>query len=197
MVGADQVVSFATGQQESDRISQGVDEGMDLGAQSAAGSPDCLVLAGFFCAGAALMGTRDGIVNRRVLVVGLAGEVFEYTPPNPGFGSPAMAPVGVLPVTEALRQIAPRDAGAIAVENGFDKQAVVVRRHANGTRPPGQQILDPVPLVIAKSVASHRPAPKVAPYESKNFARRNLEASVRSRTPNSVRSRYATSLKPE
>jgi hypothetical protein len=52
-------------------------------------------------------------------------------------------------------------------------------------------------LVIAKSVASHRPAPKVAPYESKNFARRNLEASVRSRTPNSVRSRYATSLKPE
>ena len=50
MVGADQVVCLAPGQEEADRVAKRIDEGMDLGAQSAARAPDRLVLAGFFLA---------------------------------------------------------------------------------------------------------------------------------------------------
>ena len=50
LVGPDQVVCLAAGQEEADRVAQRVDQGVDLGAQSAARSPDRLVLAGFFSA---------------------------------------------------------------------------------------------------------------------------------------------------
>jgi len=48
MIGADQVMRFAAAQMEAERIAQRVDQGVDLGAQAATGSPDRLVLAGFF-----------------------------------------------------------------------------------------------------------------------------------------------------
>jgi hypothetical protein len=50
MVGADQIVRLAAGQMKSDRVSQGIDNGMDLGAQPASGSSDRLLRAGFFWA---------------------------------------------------------------------------------------------------------------------------------------------------
>ena len=46
-----------------------------------------------------------------------------------------------------MKQIAPGDAGAIAIGHGLDEQAVVRGGHTNGTRPARQQVLDPVPLV--------------------------------------------------
>jgi hypothetical protein len=53
------------------------------------------------------------------------------TLPDAGFGPAGKAAVHVLPVAEALRQVAPGDASAIAVEDGFDEQAVVRSGHAN------------------------------------------------------------------
>ena len=50
MIGANEVVSLSTGQEKADWIAESIDQRMDLGAQSAAGSPDRLVLAGFFWA---------------------------------------------------------------------------------------------------------------------------------------------------
>ena len=50
MIGTDQIMRLTAGQEEADRIAKGVDQGMDLGAQSAARAADRLVLAGFFCA---------------------------------------------------------------------------------------------------------------------------------------------------
>ena len=50
MVCSDQVVCLAAGQEEANRVAQRVDQGMDLGAQSAARVPDRLVLTSFFCA---------------------------------------------------------------------------------------------------------------------------------------------------
>ena len=44
------VVRFTAGQEEAERIAERVDQCMDLGAQSAARTPDRLVLAGFFWA---------------------------------------------------------------------------------------------------------------------------------------------------
>jgi hypothetical protein len=48
LVCSHQVVRFTAGQEKAERIAERVDQCMDLGAQSAARAPDCLVLAGFF-----------------------------------------------------------------------------------------------------------------------------------------------------
>ena len=45
-----QVVCLAASQEEVDRVAQRIDQGVDLGAQSAARAPDRLILADFFCA---------------------------------------------------------------------------------------------------------------------------------------------------
>jgi hypothetical protein len=50
MIGTDQVVRFAAGQEEAGWIAERIDRGMDFGAQSAARAPDRVVLTGFFWA---------------------------------------------------------------------------------------------------------------------------------------------------
>ena len=49
-LGALQVMGLARCQEEADWIAQGIDQGMDLGAQSAFAAPDRLVFAVFFWA---------------------------------------------------------------------------------------------------------------------------------------------------
>jgi hypothetical protein len=43
-------MGLSAGQEEADGVAERIGQGVDLGAQSAARSPDCLVLAGFFWA---------------------------------------------------------------------------------------------------------------------------------------------------
>jgi hypothetical protein len=50
VVSAFQIMGLAAGQEETHRISKRIDQGVDLGAQSATRSPDRLVLAVFFLA---------------------------------------------------------------------------------------------------------------------------------------------------
>jgi hypothetical protein len=50
VVCSHEVVRFAAGQEEAERVAERVDQCMDLGTQSAARAPDRLVLAGFFFA---------------------------------------------------------------------------------------------------------------------------------------------------
>ena len=50
MVGPDQVVCLAAGQEEAERIAERIDQCVDLGAQPTARAPDRLVLARFFLA---------------------------------------------------------------------------------------------------------------------------------------------------
>jgi len=50
LIGADEIVLLTSGQEDADWIAQGVDEGMDLGAQSASRAPDRLVFPIFFWA---------------------------------------------------------------------------------------------------------------------------------------------------
>jgi hypothetical protein len=45
VAGTDQIVSLTAGQVEADRVTEGIDQCVDLGAQSAARAPDRLVLA--------------------------------------------------------------------------------------------------------------------------------------------------------
>src|SRR5207248_605932 len=114
----------------------------------------------FLGAGAVLMSAHDGAVDDRVFVVGIGREMLEDALPDSGFGPAAKAPMHVLPVAEAFRQVAPGNAGAVAIQNRLDEQAVVRRGHADMALPSRQQLLDPLPLVIAQSVAAHRSAPK-------------------------------------
>jgi len=50
VIGADQVVGFAAGQENVGRVAERIDAGVDLGAQSAARTPDGLIRVAFFWA---------------------------------------------------------------------------------------------------------------------------------------------------
>src|SRR3954453_22046687 len=175
VIGADEIMRLAARQMKADRVAKRIDEGMDLGAQAAARAADRLVFARIFSgAGAVLMGTYDGAVDHRIFGVSVPGQALKDPLPDAGSGPAAEAAMDVLAVTKARRQIAPGDAGAIAVEDGIDKQAVVRGSHANRTRPAGQQIPDPLPLVVTKGIAVHRSASsKLTSDESKNWRRWN------------------------
>src|SRR4051812_35856003 len=169
---------LATAQMKADRVAEGIDEGVDLGAQAAARAADGLVFARRFSgAGAVLMGAHDGAVDHRIFVVSVPGQALENPLPDAGFRPVGKAAVRVVLIAKALQLVPPGDAGAIAVEHGIDKQAVVRGGHANRTKPARQQILDPVPLVVTKGIAAHRSAsPKLTAHESKKGRRWNRGA---------------------
>jgi hypothetical protein len=73
-------------------------------------------------------------------------------------------------VAEALGQIPPRDAGAKPEENGFDEQTIVRRGAADMAFPARQNIFDPIPLVVAQCITSHRSALLGRPLKSQTFA---------------------------
>jgi hypothetical protein len=56
-----------------------------------------------------------------------------------------------------LRQVTPRDARAIPIDHRIDEQAVVGSRTADMALPARQEVLDPLPLIIAQSIAVHVP----------------------------------------
>jgi hypothetical protein len=103
-------------------------------------------------AGAVLVGPDDGAVDHRVFVVGIGGQMLEDLLPDPALGPAAEPAMGVLPIAESLRQIAPRDAGAVAIENRFDESTIVLGSGADMTDPARQPIFDPLPLVVAQSI---------------------------------------------
>ena len=113
----------------------------------------------FFCAGAMLVSAHDGGVNHHVLVVVIAGQEPENPLENAALGPSVEALIDDLPVAKALGQIAPRDAGAKPEQNGFDEQPIVRRRAANMAFTARQNVFDPIPLVVAQCISSHRSAP--------------------------------------
>jgi hypothetical protein len=60
-----------------------------------------------------------------------------------------MPTVDVLPVSVARRQVTPRNACTITIENRLDKQPVVARRNPDCLFAPRQQVLDAIPLVVS------------------------------------------------
>src|SRR3712207_6057935 len=117
-------------------------------------SPDYRRLFGG--AGRVLMSPHDGAVDHRVLVVSVRCHVLEHPLPHASLGPAAEAGLHLDPATEPLGQIAPGDAGAIAVQHGLDKEPVVLGGAPDMADPVRQKVSDPLPLVIAQAVASHR-----------------------------------------
>src|SRR5215212_9754618 len=105
---------------------------------------------------AVLVGAHDGGVDHRVFVVRVARQVFVNRLPNPALRPPAEPRMDRFWIAKPLGQVPPRNAGPIAIKHGLHEQPVVFRRHADMALPPWQKILDAIPLVVAKGVASHR-----------------------------------------
>src|ERR1700686_5180905 len=105
----------------------------------------------------------------RVFVIRIIGQGLEKTLPNPARGPARKALVGVFPVAEALRQIAPRSTGTEFPDHRLDEQAVAEpATAANRAGTPRQKCLNPRKLVVARPIALHRKASqKKAPYESR------------------------------
>jgi hypothetical protein len=125
----------------------------------------------FLGAGAVLVSAHDGGVDHHVLVGVIAGQEPENPLENAALGPSVEALIDDLPVAKALGQVAPRDAGAKPEQNGFDEQAIVRRRAAHMAFPARQNVFDPIPLVVAQGISSHRSAPpKGRPLTSQTFA---------------------------
>src|SRR6266550_5095138 len=104
-----------------------------------------------------LMRPDNGGVDHGVFVIRIIGQGLEKTLPNPARGPARKALVDVLPVTEALRQIAPRSARTEFPDHSLDKQAVAqFAAAANRAGTTRQKSLNPRKLVVAQSVALHR-----------------------------------------
>jgi hypothetical protein len=106
-----------------------------------------------------LVSTHDGGVDHHVFVVVIARQQRENTVENPTLRPPAEALVDDLPIAETLWKISPWGASPKSIQNRFDEQSVVGRRASHVAFAAGKTILDPIPLVVAQSITSHRSAP--------------------------------------
>jgi hypothetical protein len=96
-----------------------------------------------------LVSADDGGVDHHVFVIVIARQLLENALENPTLRPSTETLMDDLPITKALRQIAPRDASSISVQNSFNEQSVVRRSAAHVAFPTRQKILDPPPLVVA------------------------------------------------
>ena len=97
-----------------------------------------------------LMRSDDGGVDHGVFVVGIIRQCLEKTLPNATFRPARETRMNVLPVTKALRQIAPRRARAEFPNDSFNEQPVAkIAVAPNVARATWQQPLNPRELVVA------------------------------------------------
>jgi hypothetical protein len=115
------------------------------------------------------MSSDDGGVDHRVFVGRVVSQRLEKTLPYAALRPPREPRVNVLPIAEALGQIAPRRPRAELPNNRLDEKPIAQLAVATDVaQPTRQQMLNPRKLVVAQSVALHRKASqKKAPYESR------------------------------
>src|SRR5215471_8368645 len=104
------------------------------------------------------MSPHDGAVDHRIFVIAIGCQVLKDALPDTGFGPAAEPPVRILPVTKALRQVAPWYSRTVPVQHRLDKPAIVTAGGTDVAQLAGKQVLNPFPLVVAKSIAGHAPA---------------------------------------
>ncbi|GBQ48981.1 hypothetical protein AA15973_1631 [Komagataeibacter sucrofermentans DSM 15973] len=75
------------------------------------------------------------------------------------FSGGTSSPVDVLPVTEPSRQLTPRNAGTVTIQNRFQKQTVIGSRSADMTFMTREKIFYPFPLAVTQAISSHSFSP--------------------------------------
>src|SRR3954465_5570143 len=116
------------------------------------------------------MSAHNGSVDHHVFVVGIAAQQLENTLENSALSPSAETLMNRFPIAEALRQITPGTPGPKAVENRFDEQPIIFRRATYVSFTPRQNVLDPIPLVVAQSKAFHRSASTSRPPMNQSTA---------------------------
>src|ERR1700731_3044913 len=116
------------------------------------------------------MSAQNGGGDHHVFVVGVARQQSENAIKNPAFRPSAEALMHALPIAEARRQVAPWHTGPEPIQNRFNEQPVIRRRAANVPLPARQNILDPIPLVVAQAKALHRSASPRRPSMSQTIS---------------------------
>lgn len=101
-----------------------------------------------FYPGPVLMRTDDRGIDPRVLVIGVFRQMLENPLPDAAFAPACVACMDHPEVPDPLRQVSPRHAGTVPVYHRFDDPPVLLGRPANMPFAPGQEILDPLPLVV-------------------------------------------------
>jgi hypothetical protein len=89
------------------------------------------------------VGAHDRAVDHGVFIVRIDRQPIEQLPPHTALGPSAEARVNRLAMTEALRQIAPRDARPVALQHGIDEQPIVLGRHPDvaASRPRSKSLI--------------------------------------------------------
>ncbi len=142
MISSHQIMCLASSQVKAGWFAQRIDGGVDLCAQPAAGSSDCVIGAGFFGAPALCCW------------VGIAGQNGEDTRQDPGLGPAGKTRVDLDRVAEPFRQITPEGASPVSVEHCFDEEPVVSRGDIDMPDAAWSQVLDPDPLIVSKPIVS-------------------------------------------
>ena len=116
-----------------------------------------------------LMSSDDGGVDHRVFVVRILSQRLEKILPYAALRPPREPRVNVLPIAEALGQIAPRRPRAEFPNHRLNEKSIAQFAIASDmSRTTRQKMFNPRKLVVAQSVAPHRKPPKKkAPYESR------------------------------
>jgi hypothetical protein len=155
LIGTDQVMRLSAGQEEADRVAEGIDRGVDLGVSTPGGRPMTWFAPSFSDAGNVLVGAHDCVVDHRLFIIGIRGGTLQDPLPHTGFGPVAEPGMYTLPITEAFRKIPPWYPGAIAIQHGLDEKPVVHRRHAHPSLAARQEVSDTIPLIVTQGIAAH------------------------------------------
>src|SRR6266404_3582289 len=110
-----------------------------------------------FCPGVSirLQGLPKASTSAWILVVNpprdllIACQQLENTVENPALRPSAETLMDRFPVAETLGQIPPGTSSPKAIENRFDEQSIIFGGAAHVSFTPRQNVLDPLPLVVA------------------------------------------------
>lgn len=108
----------------------------------------------FFGPYAVLVCPHDWGVDHGPFIVGILGQGFEHALPHARSAPAAVAQMNHAKVAKALRQITPGNTGAIAIEHGIHKQAVVGCGAPHMSSPAGQKVFDELPLRIREGISA-------------------------------------------
>src|SRR6516162_5114400 len=115
----------------------------------------------FFGAGGVGVGADDGGVEDEPLQVGVL-QGLEDPLPGALLGPAVEAPPHGVPVAEALGEVAPGGAGLGDPQDGVEEEPVVPGGPAGLAGPPGQPVLDPLPVGVRDRMAVRHDRPSVA-----------------------------------
>jgi hypothetical protein len=95
-----------------------------------------------------LVGPHNGAIDHGVFVVRIGSQRLENPLPHATFRPARVPGVDLLPIAEPFRQIPPRNARSIAVEDRFHEPPIVLCGYANMAFSTWKQVFYSFPLVV-------------------------------------------------